>query len=132
MAASHDRAAGPVRVVVADDSADMRSLVRWALERTDGVVVVGEAATADEAVRLAAGGGLDAVLLDLQMPGMEPGALLEAIAAAAPSVPILTFSGYEPDLVAPGQTHLVRLHVPKTTDLALLGAAVLEVGRAAG
>jgi hypothetical protein len=44
-------------------------------------------------------------------------------------VPIVTFSGFEPDLVAPAQAGLVTLHIPKTTDLALVRRAIVDVGR---
>jgi DNA-binding NarL/FixJ family response regulator len=125
----------PLKVVIADDTAEMRSLLRWALERDDAaeaVVIVGEAATGDEAVRLVADLAPDAIVLDLQMPGPPPGELLAAIAQAAPRVPIVTFSGFEPELVAPVEARLVALHIPKTTDLVLVRAAIVGVARAAG
>lgn len=129
MASEHVAAAGPVRVVLADDAAEMRALVRWALERGEGVEVVGEAADAAAALRLAADLAPDAILLDLQMPGMGPDALLAAVADAAPEVAIVTFSGYEPQHVAPRAAGLVRLHVPKTTDLALLREELVAMVR---
>jgi DNA-binding NarL/FixJ family response regulator len=129
MAGASRRAERLVRVVLADDASEMRSLLRWALEREDGVQVVGEASDPRQAMDLAAELVPDALVLDLQMPGMTPAALIEAVAAAAPAVPIVTFSGYEPGLVAPEQAHLVRLHVPKTTDLALVREAIVRVAR---
>jgi hypothetical protein len=48
---------------------------------------------------------------------------------AATGVPIVTFSGFEPDLVAPDEARLVALHVPKTTDLPLVREAILSVAR---
>ena len=74
----------------------------------------------------------DVVVLDLQMPGPPPGELLTAMAATAPGVPIVTFSGFEPDLIAPVESRLVALHIPKTTDLALVRAAIVDVARGAG
>lgn len=118
-----------VRVLLADDAAEMRSLLRWALERGDDVEVVGEAADPQAALALLAEGRADVLVLDLQMPGMTPAELLAAVADAAPDVPIVTFSGYEPALVAPDHAGLVRLHVPKTTDLAVVRAAIVDVVR---
>jgi chemotaxis response regulator CheB len=119
----------PVRVLLADDAAEMRALLRWALLRDGDVVVAAEAADGREALALVAEHAPDVVVLDLQMPGPPPGELLTAMAQAAPGTPIVTFSGFEPELVAPGQARLVTLHIPKTTDLALVRASIVSVGR---
>ncbi len=58
----------PVRVVMADDHAWLRGLIRAALE-ADGCEVLAEGATADEAVGLAVQHRPDVVLLDISMPG---------------------------------------------------------------
>jgi DNA-binding NarL/FixJ family response regulator len=57
-----------IRVVIADDHVPMRARVRQALE-DGGCQVVGEGATADDAVRLAMEHHPDVALLDIQMPG---------------------------------------------------------------
>jgi DNA-binding NarL/FixJ family response regulator len=129
---------GPVRVVLADDAAEMRALLRWALMRVgdegdeDALLVVGEAADGRDALVLAVDLSPDVIVLDLQMPGPPPGELLQRMTATAPGVPIVTFSGFEPDLVAPDEAGLVALHIPKTTDLALVRRAILDVARGAG
>lgn len=121
----------PFRVLLADDAAEMRALLRWALVRDDGVIeVVGEVADGAEALAQVAGLTPDVVVLDLQMPGPPPAELLRAMAATG--VPIVTFSGFEPDLVAPEEARLVALHVPKTTDLPLVREAILSVARGDG
>lgn len=125
-----DAAATPIRALLADDAAEMRALLRWALMKDDGeVLVVGEAADGGDALVLAADLSPDVVVLDLQMPGPPPEELLRRMAETAPGVPIVTFSGFEPDLVAPGSAGLVALHIPKTTDLALVRQAILDVAR---
>ena len=124
-------AAPPLRVLLADDAAEMRALLRWALLRDDGAVeVVGEVADGDAALTQVRELVPDVVVLDLQMPGPPPGELLRAVARTG--VPIVTFSGFEPDLVAPDEAGLVALHIPKTTDLPLVRQAVLEVARGGG
>ncbi|HEY6758579.1 MAG TPA: response regulator transcription factor [Baekduia sp.] len=123
----------PVRVLLADDAAEMRALLRWALVREDEqppVLVVGEAADGRDALVLADDLDPDVIVLDLQMPGPPPGELLERMTATAPGVPIVTFSGFEPELVAPEQARLVALHIPKTTDLALVRSSIVDVARA--
>jgi DNA-binding NarL/FixJ family response regulator len=107
----------------------MRSLLRWTFEAGDDATIVGEAADGDAALALMAGLGADVIVLDLQMPGPPPDELLVAMTDAAPGVPIVTFSGFEPDLVAGQAASLVALHVPKTTDLAVVRDAIVGVGR---
>jgi DNA-binding NarL/FixJ family response regulator len=118
----------PIRVVLCDDAAEMRSLLRWTIDGTDATVV-GEAADGDAALALMADLAADVIVLDLQMPGPGPEELIFAMAEVAPGVAIVTFSGFEPDLVAPGAASLVSRHVPKTTDLALVREAILGAGR---
>ena len=57
-----------ISVVMADDHAQVRSVLRAALEE-GGCEVVGEGATADEAVRLAVEHEPDVAVLDIHMPG---------------------------------------------------------------
>jgi DNA-binding NarL/FixJ family response regulator len=121
-------AGGPLRVLLADDAAEMRALLRWALVRDDGAIeVVGEVSDGTAALEQVAALMPDVVILDLQMPGPPPAELLRDMAAIG--VPIVTFSGFEPDLVAPVEARLVTLHVPKTTDLPLVREAILSVAR---
>ncbi len=90
----------PVRVVVADDHAPTREVVREALE-ADGCSVVAEAGTASAAVAAAHEHRPDVCLLDIRMPG---GGLLAAadIALALPgtAVVMLTASRDDEDLFA--------------------------------
>ena len=58
----------PIRLVMADDNARIRSQVRAALE-SGGCEVLAEGASAEEAVKLALEHRPDVVLLDIHMPG---------------------------------------------------------------
>jgi DNA-binding NarL/FixJ family response regulator len=58
----------PIRVIMADDHARMRTRIRQALE-AGGCVVCGEGAAAEEAVVLATQHRPDVALLDIHMPG---------------------------------------------------------------
>src|SRR3954452_6244709 len=60
-----------IRVVVADDSPEVRLLVRVVLEDDDEFVVEAEAGDGLEAVALAARLHPDLLLLDLSMPKMD-------------------------------------------------------------
>jgi DNA-binding NarL/FixJ family response regulator len=121
-----------VRILLCDDASEMRSLLRWAFEQGDGLEIVGEAADSEQALALAVDAEPDVIILDLQMPELAPDALLRAIAQVAPGTPIVTFSGYEPDLVAPAEARLVALHIPKTTDLSIVRQAVIDLANGAG
>ena len=61
---------GPVRVVVADDQALVRTGFRMILS-ADGIDVVAEAANGTEAVEAARRTRPDVVLMDIRMPGMD-------------------------------------------------------------
>lgn len=99
----HDRAqmGPPVRVVIADDHPLFRDGVAHTLGAEQDLAVVGQAATADEAVQLAERLRPDVLLLDLGMPG---GGLEAArrVASASPDtrVVVLTVSEEQGDLTA--------------------------------
>jgi DNA-binding NarL/FixJ family response regulator len=67
----------PIRVLVADDHAVVREGIRSVLQGEAGFTLVGEAATAAEAVRLVGDLHPDVAVLDVTMPG---GSGLEAAA----------------------------------------------------
>jgi signal transduction histidine kinase len=66
----------PIRVVIADDTPDMRLLLRSAFRLYPGFLVVGEADNGDKVVDIVRETRPDVVLLDLAMPGRDG---LEAI-----------------------------------------------------
>jgi DNA-binding NarL/FixJ family response regulator len=87
-----------MRVVMADDHARMRTRIRQALE-AGGCDVVGEGASAAEAVALAAEHAPDVALLDIHMPGNGIAAAREiARTLPATAVVMLTASAEDDDL----------------------------------
>jgi DNA-binding NarL/FixJ family response regulator len=88
----------PIRVVMADDHARMRTRIRGALE-AGGCVVCGEGASANEAIALAVEHRPDVALLDIHMPGNGINAARD-IARALPgtAVVMLTASAEDADL----------------------------------
>ncbi|GIJ22277.1 response regulator [Micromonospora lutea] len=82
------------RVLVVDDQVLIRSGLAALLRAAPGIVVVGEADSGEEAIRLAARTTPDVVLMDVRMPGMGGIAATERIVASAagpaPKVLILT------------------------------------------
>jgi DNA-binding NarL/FixJ family response regulator len=61
----------PIRVLVVDDQALVRAGFRMILEAESDVVVAGEAADGEAALRTAAACAPDLVLMDVRMPGMD-------------------------------------------------------------
>jgi DNA-binding NarL/FixJ family response regulator len=117
-----------VRILLSDDAAELRALLRSALEAREDVTIVGEAGDGDRAIALAARAEPDVVVVDLEMPGPSPGELLVALRAAAPAAAIITFSGHDPAAVAGPAAEEIALHVPKTTDLGVAVRAIWELG----
>jgi DNA-binding NarL/FixJ family response regulator len=117
-----------VRVLLCDDTPELRALLRHALEAEGGVEIVGEVGDGDAAVQLAADAQPDVVVLDLEMPGPAPEALLTRLRHAARGAALVTFSGHEPASVAGAAVGEIALHVPKTTDLTAAARAVRDLG----
>jgi two-component system NarL family response regulator len=90
----------PIRVMLVDDHALVRSAVRQAVSASD-IEVVGEASTADEALLLAPQLNPDVLLLDLNLPGASGFGLLRELAPRLPSTRIvmLTISNDRRDLL---------------------------------
>jgi DNA-binding NarL/FixJ family response regulator len=87
-----------IRLLLADDHPVVRAGLRAVLETEDGMTVVGEAATADEAVRIAADGGVDVVLMDLQFRDGMNGAEATAAITGKPGAPhVLIVTTYDTD-----------------------------------
>jgi DNA-binding NarL/FixJ family response regulator len=61
----------PIRVLVAEDNAFFRLTLKALLEQEPDIVVVGQAASGEEAVALATVLKPDIVLMDLGLPGMD-------------------------------------------------------------
>ena len=72
---------GPISVLLADDHARTRAMVRRAVEQNGKFRVCAEAADADAAVRAASREHPDVCLLDINMPGGGIGAAARITAA---------------------------------------------------
>jgi DNA-binding NarL/FixJ family response regulator len=89
----------PIRVVIADDTRDMRLLLSLALELAGGFEVVGEAANGEEAIAQAAAHRPDVVLLDLAMPVVDGLQALPEIRTRAPDALVVVLSGFGADAI---------------------------------
>jgi PAS domain S-box-containing protein len=93
-------AAGDGRsVLIADDAADLRFLLRHRLNRASNVHVVAEAADGQQAIDLALEHRPDVVLLDLSMPVLDGLEAARRIRAAVPDARIVVLSGYPDEIM---------------------------------
>lgn len=82
-----------IKVLIADDSRDMRKMVRMVLETDGGFEIVGEAADGAEAVNLAGETPEpEVVILDMMMPVMDGLQAIPKMRERAPNIKILAFS----------------------------------------
>jgi NarL family two-component system response regulator LiaR len=86
-----------ITVLLVDDHALVRTGVRAYLETQADVEVVGEAATGQEAVRLASLLVPDVVLMDLIMPGMDGAEATHHIRAASPRTQVVVLTSFHED-----------------------------------
>ncbi|RFC71479.1 response regulator transcription factor [Streptomyces sp. AcE210] len=92
-----------IRLLLADDHPVVRAGLRAVLDAEADFEIAAEAATAERAVELAAAGGVDVVLMDLQFgAGMHGSEATAAIAArpGAPRVLVLTTYDTDADILA--------------------------------
>jgi DNA-binding NarL/FixJ family response regulator len=81
-----------VRVLLADDNARFRGVLRRLLERDPDIVVVAEAGDGVEALELAGEVLPDVVLMDVSMPGLDGLEATYALKAQLPDVTVLMLS----------------------------------------
>src|SRR5262245_60081321 len=114
-------------VLIVDDDDSFRELLKRALG--GAVEVVGEGATGEEAVRLAAERRPDAVLLDIGIPGLDAIEVTRQVKVAAPQtkVVLLTLHDEEAYLSSTGKSGadaLLAKRQARTEALALLRRVV--------
>lgn len=82
------------RVLIVDDQASFRSAARMVVELCDDFEVVGEAESAEAALKLVATLRPDLVLMDVNLPGMDGLEATRRITAAGGAVRVLVLSTY--------------------------------------
>jgi len=97
-------------ILVVDDESMMRATVRMTLERTG--YTVSEAGDGEAALALLSTNRIDAVLLDIRMPGLDGPETLSRIRAKDSKIPVIMVTGYGSsdsmqDVMDRGATHYI-------------------------
>ncbi|MGH7759883.1 MAG: response regulator [Candidatus Dormibacteraceae bacterium] len=87
----------PISILIADDHAIVRQGVRAFLETKEDLVVIGEAESGDETVRLAAELAPDVALIDLVMPGMDGVEAMRQVKRVSPHTQVIALTSYHED-----------------------------------
>ncbi len=87
----------PTHILLADDHALFRDGLRSLLASVPNCVVVGEAATGEEAVGQAAALQPDVVLMDIQMPGINGIEATRRIVSTSPHIGVIVVTMFEDD-----------------------------------
>lgn len=85
------------RILLADDDATTRDLVRRALE-ADGHTVVATQDGSEALDKLSAGTAVDVLVTDVQMPGMDGVALAARVTELVPGLAVVLMSGFADQL----------------------------------
>ena len=132
MSGRTDRAAPPIKAVIADDEALARDAIRLRLANEPDIDIVGEAADGTEAVELVRARQPDLLFLDVQMPVMDGFEVIEKV--SADHLPIVVFvTAHDQYALKAFETHaLDYLLKPFTASRfhAAIDRARLEVARA--
>lgn len=87
----------PITVLLVDDHAMVRMGLRAFISTLDDLVVVGEAATGEEAVALAQQHAPDVVVMDLMLPGMDGVQATQRVKKASPRTQVIVLTSYHED-----------------------------------
>jgi NarL family two-component system response regulator LiaR len=87
--------AHPIRVMLVDDHAVVRSGLGAFLLVFDDLELIGEAGGGEEAVRLCQQLRPDVVLMDLVMPGMDGAAATKAIRERCPNIKVIALTSFK-------------------------------------
>jgi DNA-binding NarL/FixJ family response regulator len=98
---SNEAAAAVGAVLVVDDQAAFRAVIRRLIEATSALAVIGEADSGEAAVRLVRELEPDLVLMDVRMPGLGGIAASRRIKTIRPATIVALISTMPPDALPP-------------------------------
>ena len=114
-----------LRLLIADDQATVRNLLRRELERTGSFEVCGEAVDGADAVAKAEKLRPDLIVLDLRMPVLNGLEAASVINKTFPAIPIFLFTLFNtPELKTAAATAGIRQVISKEDGIKALLAAI--------
>jgi DNA-binding NarL/FixJ family response regulator len=117
-----------IRILLADDHSIVRSGLVKLLSGFADLQVVGEAARPDQVLSLARQGGLDLIVLDMNMPGPSGVPLIERLRLQRPEVPIVVLSMLnEGQIVSRALRAGAAGYVAKDSGIQVLREAIVRV-----
>ena len=119
------------RVLIVDDEAPARERLRSLLGELGGVEVAAEAATGEQAVRLAGELHPDVVLLDVRMPGMNGLEAARHLALLDPTPAVVFTTAYDAYAVEAFEAQAIG-YLLKPVRAEKLGTALARAARLAG
>lgn len=118
----------PVRLVIADDAEQLRTLLAESLSRGGDVTVEAQASDGAQAVDIVQRMEPDVLLLDLSMPVLDGLEVLRQVHATTPQTAVVVFSGYgTPELEAACLELGAAAYVKKGTPVGDLRSVIVNV-----
>jgi DNA-binding NarL/FixJ family response regulator len=118
--------ARPGRVLVCEDSDELRALLVSRLGAEPGIEVIGDVADAVAALEAIEQMRPDAVLLDLVIDDADPDEMLQALAALDSRPVVVVFSGLAATALAPESRRVIDVYLDKTTPLRRVAELVVQ------
>jgi DNA-binding NarL/FixJ family response regulator len=116
-----------ISTVIADDSDDIRLLIRIQLSIDGRFDVVGEAADGQQALDLIDANDPDLLLLDLAMPTMDGLEVLACLQGRESRPPVVVFSGFASQTMIDRALELgAAAYIDKGRDLSDIAAILVE------
>ena len=116
-----------IKVLLVDDHHVVREGLRRILELDDGITVIGEARSGEEAIVKAVALSPDVIIMDLKMPGMDGIAATREIKQKLPQVNVLVLTLYAEDFVKQAVEAGVSGYLLKDSDIEQITKGVHQV-----
>jgi len=116
-----------LRVLIAEDNADLRELLVTLVSAEPDLKCVGTAEDVDGVIACTAEGNADVLVLDLELQGRSSIDVLKTVRSAGCKMTIVVFSGHaHPDMIRHTLAAGADAYVPKSGDFDLLLDAIRD------
>jgi DNA-binding NarL/FixJ family response regulator len=119
--------AHPLRVLIAEDNADLRDLLVTLVSAEPDLKCVGTAENVDDVIASTAQHIADVLVLDLELQGRSSIDVLKTVRSAGSKITIIVFSGHShPEMIRHTLAAGADAYVPKSGDFELLLDAIRD------